>query len=141
MELVENDAVSGTSSSSNLLKTLVVEGNLLPIMSPRTAVLNEIAVCDDNDEDVNKDDDELQAPPKGTSHKLTKSYSEQLNIAEESAPLQAAVSSTDKRRFGYLRPTISSQVKKGRRVERRGRILHEREPSKHEQTSSRATAL
>lgn len=86
---------------------------------------SEIVICG-NDEENEKD--ELltsQVAP----HKLAKSYSEHMKVAEETAPSQAAVSSTEKRRFGYLRPTISSQVKT--RVDRRGHAPNDQEPMSH----------
>ena len=81
--------------------------------------------------------DELISP-QVTSPKLAKSYSEHMKIAEEMLPSQAIVSSTEKRSFGYLRPTISSQVKT--RMERRGHVPNDQEPMGHLKTSSRAAA-
>ena len=138
MELVDNDneVISGTTENGNFIKTLVVEENLLTIKSPRTPPSNEIVICDNYQ--GGEKDDELLTSQMTTSHKLAKSYSEHMKIAEETAPSQAQVSSTDKRRFGYLRPTISSQVKT--RMERRGRAPNDQEPMTHLQTSSRAVA-
>ena len=89
MELVdnENEVISGTTENGNFIKTLVVEENLLPIKSPRTPPSNEIVICDNYQ--GGEKDDELLTSQMTTSHKLAKSYSEHMKIAEETAPSQA----------------------------------------------------